>query len=196
MKRPTRRGLATLVLVGALPILTACGGSPDGTDRPYDPSDGVSTSVGAIAARNLLLVGSAAGQPALVSGVLLNDSAAVITVSLSTGETPAVAVDVPAGGSVLLGASTSDPATTAAGTPGSAVVQFASLAQPAGAVAPLRLSTAGGGTTTVQVPVLPATLEYATLTPSPGAAPAVTPTPAVTPEATETTPATPTPPAS
>ena len=188
MKRPNRRGLATLAMAGALPVLAGCGASPVGTGTPDNLSDGVSASVGAIQARNLLLVGSAAGQPALVSGVLLNDTGAAITVSLSTGEAQAVSVDVPAGSSVLLGASTSDPAATpVVGVASNAVVQFESLAQPAGALAPLRLSTPGGGTTTVQVPVLPATLQYATITPNPGAAPtpAVTegPTPVPTPSA-------------
>ena len=179
MKRPTRRGLPTLALAAALPILAGCGPSNVGTSTPYDPSDGVSTSVGAILARNLVLVGSVAGQPGLVSGVLLNESAAAITVSLASGQAQAVSVDVPAGGSVLLGASPSDPAATpVAGAAINAVVQFDALAKPAGAVVPLSLSTPGGGTTTVQVPVLPATFEYAGITPAPTLTPTPTPTPA------------------
>ena len=174
MRRPTRRVLATLATAGFLPVLAGCGGSPVGTTTPYNPSDGVSASVGAVSAHNLLVVGSAVGQPGLVSGVLLNDSAAAITVSLASGQSPAVSVDVPAGGSVLLGAPSSAPALApVAGRPGAAVVQFPSLPQPAGTVLPLRLSTPGGGMTTVQVPVLAAKFEYASITPNP--APSSTP---------------------
>ena len=170
MRRPTRRGLATLATAGFLPVLASCSGAPVGTMTPYNPSDGVSASVGAISARNLLVVGSAVGQPGLVSGVLLNDSAAAITVSLASGQSPAVSVDVPAGGSVLLGAAPSEPVSTPVlGVATATVVQFDALTRPAGAVLPLSLSTAGGGTTTVQVPVLPATLEYASITPAPPA---------------------------
>ena len=167
MKRLPRRALAALVPLAVAGALTSCSGPPAGTDAPYDPSDGVSASVGEIAARNLLMVGSDVGAPGLVSGVLLNTSDAAITVSLSSGEVPAVTVQVPAQGSVLLGAPTGDPAASSPGTGASAVVQFDALPQPAGAVLPLNLSTPGGGTTTVQVPVLPATREYANITPAP-----------------------------
>ena len=167
MKRPTRSGLAVLVPLTVAGALVACSGPPVGTDAPYDPSDGVSASVGEISARNLLLVGSDVGAPGLVSGVLLNAGDAAITVSLSSGEAPAVTVQVPAQGSVLLGAATGEPAASTPGTAASAVVQFDALPRPAGAVLPLNLSTPGGGTTTVQVPVLPATREYASITPAP-----------------------------
>ena len=167
MKRPTRSGLAALVPLAVAGALAACSGPPVGTDAPYDPSDGVSASVGEISARNLLVVGSDAGAPGLVSGVLLNASDAVITVSLSSGAAAAVTVQVPAQGSVLLGAATGEPGASPPGATTGAVVQFDALPQPAGAVLPLNLSTPGGGTTTVQVPVLPATREYASITPTP-----------------------------
>lgn len=180
--RPARR-LAALALAGVLPVLTACGTSPVGTTKQYDPSDGVSASVGSIQARNLLVVGSAANQPGVLSGVLLNSGGTAVTVSLAAGAAGSgqpVTVEVPAGGSVLMGAATAQPsATPGPGTPGAAVVQFASLPVPAGAVVPLSLSSKEGGTTTVTVPVLPATLEYATITPTPGTSvsPVESPTP-------------------
>lgn len=162
MKRHTR-ALTTLVMAGGLLALTGCGPSPAGTTTPYDPSDGVSASVGSIQARNLLIVGSDADQPGVVSGVLINDAQTPVTVNIATSDAAQVPVDVPAGGSVLLG---SQSATAGSGEATTAVVQFASLSQPAGAVVPLSLSTTAGGTTTVQVPVLPPTLEYASITPT------------------------------
>ncbi len=171
MSRPARRTLAVLGLA-ALPVLTGCGLSPTGTNQPYDPSDGVSASVGSVQVRNLLVVGSQADQPGVVSGVLLNDGAQAVTVQVSSGSTAPVAVQVPAGGSVQLGA----PGATAASSvaPQVAVVQLPTLGQPAGAVVALNLSSTSGGTTTVNVPVVAAALEYASITPS--AAP--TPVPA------------------
>ena len=165
MLRPTRSSLVALIL--ALPALVGCGLSPVGTTIPYDPSDGVSASVGQVQVRNLLIVGSTADQPGVASGVLLNDGAEPVTVTLSTATSPPVPVYVPAGGSVQLGVA-GPAATPAPGTAGTAVVQFAALGQPAGAVVPVTLSSPSGGTTTVQVPVLAATLEYATITPTAG----------------------------
>ncbi len=167
MLRPTRAGLAALAL--AAPALAGCSFASAQTSRPYDPSDGVSASVGSVQVRNLLIVGSTAQAPGVVSGVLLNEGAQPVTLTLAAGTGAPVPVDLPAGTSVQLGVAT----TTApvAGTPGAAVVQFAALGQPAGAVVPVTLSSAAGGTTTVQVPILAATLEYATITPAPVPAP-------------------------
>ena len=188
MLRPTRLPAALMLAAAALVgLLAGCGLSPIQTTIAYDPSDGVSASVGEVQVRNLLVVGSTADAPGIVSGVLLNSGTAAVTVTLASGTSTPVPVAVPAGGSVQLGATGADPtATTAPGTPGSAVVQLSAVGAPAGAVIAVTLTSAGGGTTTVQVPVVPPTNEYASLTPpaappSEGPAPvAPTVTPAVT----------------
>lgn len=163
MLRPTTRaGVAALVLV--VPALAGCGPAPVGTSAEYAPSDGISASVGPVQVRNLLIVGSDAGQPAVVSGVLLNAGADPARVTLATdGAGRPEEVVVPGQGSVQLGAL--GPGENPAGAPRRAVVQFSSLAKPAGAMAAVTVST-GGEATTVQVPILAAVGEYATITPT------------------------------
>lgn len=164
MKRPTR---ARLVLAVAAPLLAGCGLSPAGTTVPYDPSDGVSASLGSVQVRNLLVVGSDAEQPGVVSGVLLNSSTEPVTVTFATEGGEPIPVEVPGDGSVQLGATAGDP-TSSPGTKAAsaAVVQFASMPKPAGAVVPITMSSPDGGTTVIQTPVLAATLEYASITPT------------------------------
>ena len=195
MLRPTRRRPAALMLAAAalVGMLAGCGLSPIQTTIAYDPSDGVSARVGDVQVRNLLVVGTTADAPGIISGVLLNGGTAAVTVTLASGTSAPVPVDVPAGGSVQLGATGADPAaTTAPGTPGRAVARLSAVGAPAGAVIAVTLTSAGGGTTTVQVPVVPPTNQYASLTPS-AAAPSAGPAP-VTPSVTQgPAPVTPTP---
>ena len=201
MLRPTRRRPAALMLAAAalVGVLAGCGLSPIQTTIAYDPSDGVSASVGDVQVRNLLVVGSSADAPGIVSGVLLNGGTAAVTVTLASGTSAPVPVDVPAGGSVQLGATGADPAaTTAPGTPGRAIARLSAVGAPAGAVIAVTLTSAGGGTTTVQVPVVPPTNQYASLTPSaapPSEGPTVqqSPTPSESPTVTPPSPVTPTP---
>lgn len=184
MKRPTRIGLAALSV--SVPLLGGCGLSPMTTLIPYQPANGINTSVGQVQARDLLIVGSSAGKPGVVSGVLFNDQGPAVTVELSlAGGGAPVSVDIPAGDSVRLGPAGGGPAgggpagaTSTPGTQVSAVAQFPSLPQPAGAVVVLQLRTSSGAHTNVQVPVLPPTFEYSTITPS--AEPSMTPYPAAT----------------
>ena len=186
MKRPTGIGLAALA--ASVPLLGGCGLSPMTTLVPYQPANGINTSVGQLQARDLLIVGSSVGKPGVVSGVLFNSQGPAVTVELSlAGGGAPVSVSVPAGDSVRLGAAGGSAAGGGAAgggatsTPGaqvSAVAQFPSLPQPAGAVVVLQLRTSSGARTSVQVPVLPPTFEYSTITPS--AEPSMTPYPAAT----------------
>lgn len=216
MKRPTRRGLTRLALVVAAPVLAGCGMSSSGTARPYDPSDGVSSRVGTVDVRNLLVVSSATGAPGVVSGALLNEATDAVTVTVGLQGQTGTSVEVPAQGSVLLGSQTGEPSAS----PGlresdAAVIQLASMPEPPGATVTMTLSTPDGGAVTVLVPVLANTLEYASITPTGGSvetsttsptsepttessdepSPAVTGTPGETtepPTSTTTRPATPT----
>ena len=207
MLRPTRRPAASVLAAPALGLLVGalagCGLSPAQTTIAYDPSDGVSASVGDVQVRNLLVVGSTAEAPGIVSGVLLNSGTDAVTVTVASGTSAPVPVDIPASSSVRLGVAGTDPAATPApGTPGRAVVQLSSVGEPAGAVIPVTLTSAGGGTTTVQVPVVPPTNEYASITPSappPSDSPTAAQSPAPSASATATeppAPVTPTPTAS
>ncbi len=176
MKRPTRRVLTRLALVVAVPVLAGCGLSPSGTAQPYDPSDGISSRVGTVDVRNLLVVGSAADAPGVVSGALLNEATEPVTVTVGLEGAAGTQVEVPAQGSVLLGSQTGEPSAS----PGlreavAAIVQIESLPQPPGASVTVTLSTPDGGSTNVLVPVLAATLEYASITPT-GGSPTTTPT--------------------
>ncbi|MEO7745441.1 MAG: hypothetical protein ABIV05_04365, partial [Actinomycetota bacterium] len=180
-------------------LLTGCGLSPAQTTIAYDPADGVSARVGDVQVRNLLVVGTTAEAPGVVSGVLLNGGTDAVTVTVASGASAPVPVDIPGSSSVQLGVAGTDPTSTPVpGTQGNAVVQLSAVGEPAGAVVPVTLTSAGGGTTTVQVPVVPATNEYATITPTavpPSEGPTEASTPAESPSA-PTAPVTPTPTAS
>lgn len=166
--RPAALALAAPVLVtGLAGLLTGCGLSPAQTTIAYDPADGVSARVGDVQVRNLLVVGTTAEAPGVVSGVLLNGGADAVTVTVASGASAPVPVDIPGSSSVQLGVAGTDPTSTPVpGTQGSAFVQLSAVGEPAGAVVAVTLTSAGGGTTTVQVPVVLATNEYATITPS------------------------------
>jgi hypothetical protein len=186
VRRPAPgRRLAGLVLAGSLPLLAGCGTSPSGTSTPYDPSDGVSAAIGTVEVRNLLVVGTAANAPGVVSAALLNEAAEPVTVTVGTPEGASSEVEVPAQGSVLLGSQTGEPsASPGVGVARNAVVQFASLPKPPGATMQVTLSSPQGGTTTVTVPIMATQLEYATITPT--SAPTDAPTDASTPANTPT----------
>ncbi len=61
MKR-LNRALAVVSVAATTAALSACSYlSPQTTEMPYDPADGVSTKVGEVAAHNLAIVASAKG---------------------------------------------------------------------------------------------------------------------------------------
>ncbi len=94
MMRLRRQGARALALAAAVSALSACGYfSQTTTELDYNPSDGVSASVGAVGARNLLVVGDK-GSEGLVSGALVNTGTSDATVTITTPELPAAGADL------------------------------------------------------------------------------------------------------
>ncbi len=159
-----------------LPILGACSAMSDTTsavDGSY--AAGVSADLGSLTARGLVIVGEK-GEPGVLSGALINDSSAPIKAIIQTpGQTKPTEFEVPANSILSLGAE-SNP-----------VVLTGALAEQPGGLAPVGIGTGPAGVVTVQVPVLPPTGEYATVTPSipPTNTPSLTqPSPSKTPSLT------------
>lgn len=194
MNRPaprpsTLRPLASLrqrrsgaLLTGALALLVVAGcstQSPLQTQVPYQPADGVAASSGVIQARDLLLVAAAKGDPAYLSGSLINTSTDSVTVSFASQE---AAASSESAGSVELKPREQLRIET---------ITIPKVAAPPGALTNIVMTTPAGDVM-VTVPVLPPTAgsPYATLTPT--STPTDTPSspsalPVVTPSTTSTT---------
>jgi len=148
---------AAPVVAVALVALAGCSATNEiTTDRPYNPSDGVRTDIGDVRAENLFLLTAAKGDPGALQGALSNGGDESVQVKIGgEQDSDPTEVRVPAHDTVLLGADGED-------------VQLASAPAEPGATTPLTLTTAAGGSVTIQVPVLDGTLpEYATLVPTP-----------------------------
>ena len=159
--RSPRRTFAVAVLAVALPFVGGIAGcsatNPIQTERPYSPSDGVRASLGPLQTTNLLVVGTAKGSAAAVSGGLVNTGADPLTVSVSvSGES--TTFTVPGNGSVLIG--------TGSGT--GRTMAISSLDVDPGSLTTVTLKVPSAGSSTVQVPVVDGSLpQYtAVLTPS------------------------------
>lgn len=172
MKRPTRRLTAsTAALTAALGslVLSGCAlRSPVQSIKPYQPSDGVVANLDTLAVRNLLVVSEGNGKPGVLSGALVNNGTTEVDVTFTPANatTPSEPVPVPPGQLVKLG-----------NDAGAVHVQISAVAAAAGANLLMSVTTPQTGPSTLNVPVLSPTLEYATITPS------ATPSEPATPEA-------------
>jgi hypothetical protein len=178
--RQTRRRLAAVAAVAAVPLLSACATfSPATTAVPYNASDGASVQLGQLEAANLLVVGSEKGGQGVLSGALINKGADDLTVALSTQGAPTpVTITVPGQRMVSLTAGNGGPlAGGAANNEGSATVLVPSLPVAPGANLTVQLATRSGGQTQVMVPVLPPLNEYSTITAPPTATATATQSP-------------------
>ena len=142
---------ARLVSVAAIAVVAAgCSAiNPIITQEEYDASDGVSVEIGDVRGLNLLVITEAEGAPASLIGAFTNpgDEAVEVAVSLD-GETIAM-VEVPARGTVRLGAE------------GDTQVTGTSTAAP-GRSHEITLQTDAAGQIVEEVPVFDGTLpEYA-----------------------------------
>ncbi len=140
--RPRRRpvGVAAVGLVAALGLSGCQYTSVIQTDRPYEPADGVSTQVGDLQVRNLLVVAGAKDGPGNIVGMTANptDQPQQISFALEGGR--AIQLTVPPQGSVQL--STPDklvPAGNVSGIPGDLTA--------------VQISSPAGGTRTLNVPI-------------------------------------------
>ena len=179
--------LATTVLAGCQFI------TPQDTSLPYNPADGVNSSVGNVAIRNMFLVDGPDDTASLI-GVLANSKGTATTVTLQwTGAQGAETktLQVPASGILSL---STDPSTPAASVPGAAgTVILEDVQATAGGLFPITFSESAKDTD-VRVPVLTGSFsQYATLVPTPTPTPTETPSPDATDSLAPTDGATPTP---
>jgi hypothetical protein len=162
VKRPTRRHtIAATVLALAITssALAGCSErSPVQSTVPYQPSDGVDVNLHTLDLRDLLLVSEGAGKPGVMVGALVNTGPVQVDVSFApVGATAASSpVTVAPGQLVQLG-----------NGDGQTQVQFATVTAPPGGIQRVQVSTPATGPALVDVPVLPPTLEYSTITPTP-----------------------------
>lgn len=156
MMRLRRKGVRALALAAAVSALSSCAYfSQTTTELNYNPSDGVSASVGDVGARNLLVVGDK-GSEGLVSGALVNTGSSDVTVTITAAGSPQpVQIPVSPGQAVLLGSGADQRS-----------VVVGNLKQPAGALMKITLSSPQGGETSVNVPVVAPQGEYSTVTPT------------------------------
>jgi hypothetical protein len=162
----TLRVRPTLAAAGVLSVglLGACSSlSSTQTSVPYQPADGVAATIGAVQARNLLVVAAQKDAPGVVSGSVVNTGTEAVTLNVMTreeaeaGTSKGIPVQLKAGEQKRLES-----------------VQLAKVPEPPGDLTFLVLETAAGQTL-VNVPVLPPILYYSTLTPTPGAGLATSP---------------------
>lgn len=98
-------------------VLAGCSvASPMTALSPYEASDGLHVSVGDVDALNLLLVTEAMGEPALLTGSIVNsgDAEAIVGIVGSDGST--IELTVAAGAAVRLGIGEGDTTLVIAGT--------------------------------------------------------------------------------
>ena len=170
--------LARLAAIAALAtVLTACSAiNPITTDVHYAPSDGVQVAIGDDAkALNLLVVTTAKGAPAVLTGSIHNGGEEDLPVTLSIDGTIAANVTVAPGATVQLGTAE-----------GQTLVQGTSPSAPGG-VAPVWIGTTATGALQSDVPVVDGTFEqYQSVVDSIPPLPVVTPTPTPSPSASPT----------
>lgn len=187
MKLRLRPAAAVALSVVSLSGLTGCAVfSPPTVLRPYNPSDGLSSTVGDVAIRNALIASTAPDQPGVVSAVLVNSGteAAQVTVTVDTGSSPTSgSFTVQPGTSFSIG-SGSGPANLTGGDVESDTtgwLQVPVVTQVPGALVPVSFES-GGRTASLNAPVVRPCFAYENLLPTPGASssPAAASTPSPT----------------
>lgn len=152
--RRTRLVLTAASVVAGSTLLAGCQIiSPRQTEQMYDAGDGVSTNVGQIEVRNLLVVSEREGGPGVVSGAIGNPTAQATEVTIAgTDGGTGTAVSIPAYSTVNL-------------STGGSKVTIASVPDRPGAMTSLTVSSAAAGTSPVSVPVLEPVGYYADFKP-------------------------------
>lgn len=142
-------------IVAALALSGCQWTSPITTAKQYDPSDGVSGTIGDVRLDNVLVISDAKGAPGNVVGLVNNGTAEPAQVSVSTldagqqGGAPSAPIAVPAGAAAQL---TPPPGQGKALT-------LAAVPAPPGASMQLLVRTQAGQTV-LDVPILPAQGPY------------------------------------
>ena len=159
-RRPWSRTRTTVVTSGlAVLALSGCSATnPITTAEAYNVVDGVQVDLGGdVGIRNLLVLSSGEGEPGVMTGALANQSREDVEVELATEGGDQVTVDVPAGGTVLLGGEDGEE------------IEIDSVEVMPGALLTVTASTPQGGSHEIRVPVFDGTLpEYAEYVPTEG----------------------------
>jgi hypothetical protein len=180
------RAAASVLLAASLAVgLSGCNFfSPQATLNKYDPSDGVSASLGDLDVRNTVLITTDGARATLVMSVAnLADAEQTLEIEYQSTSPEAVSgrvsfdLDVPA--QSILTTSHS----TGAATGGEQQLVLEDIVAPAGSLFTVFLQTGTEEGVELRVPVLDASFsEYTTLAPSPSPTPTPTPTPTLAPE--------------
>lgn len=172
LRLPVRAAVVAAGLATSLVVAGCSATNPIQTEDQYDPSDGVSITLGDVRALNLLVVTAGEGEPGVLHGALTNqgDDDASVTVTFQTSGDDATAtptadpttVAVPAGATVLL--SGADGAQDGDRT---VAVDITSTPAAPGDVTTIGLTSDLAGSEQLQVPVLDGTLpQYEALLPA------------------------------
>ncbi|WP_298461773.1 hypothetical protein [uncultured Cellulomonas sp.] len=157
--RPSRRTrpwtASTVVAVAALALTGCSATNPITTAESYNVVDGVQEELGSdVAARSLLVLTAEEGAPGTLLGALANRSREAVEVTLEPDGGDAVTIDVPAGGTVLLGGENGEE------------VELDRVGVAPGGLLDVTATTPDGGATRIRVPVFDGTLpEYADAVP-------------------------------
>lgn len=191
MKHRLRSAAAVAISVVSLSGVAGCAVfSPPTVLRPYQPSDGLSTTVGDVSVRNALVVSGSAGQPGVVSAALVNsgEQAAQVTVTVDTGSTPTSSTFTVAPGTSFTIGSGGGAANLTGGDVESDTtgwMQVPTVTEVPGALVPMTFAT-GGATASLDAPIVRPCFAYANLTPTPSAGGSATPSASPTPSPSDT----------
>jgi hypothetical protein len=105
------------------------------TDRPYAPGEGVRVALGDVRAENLLVVGTAQGEPGALSGALANGGREDVDVTVSVGGDD-TRLTVPARGAVLIGTGSSTGESVQVGAVDAAPGSFTAVSLTIGGASP------------------------------------------------------------
>ncbi|MBC7291329.1 MAG: hypothetical protein H5T83_08350 [Actinotalea sp.] len=150
-----RRAASVAAALAASALLAGCSATnPITTLLDYDPSDGVSQVVGDLRAGNLIVLTAEEGGPGTIVGFVTNRGSQDASVVLEVAGEQGDAIEVPAGGTVLLGPQ------------GDETLDVGAVPAPPGSKIEVTLRSDVAGSATVEIPVMDGTLEeYADLVP-------------------------------
>ncbi len=115
------------------------------TDKPYAASDGIGGNVDGVVVQNFLLITSAVGEDAALTGSLYNDTDAPVTVEVSV-EDGTASFTIPANSTVNLGLADGD----------EELITTTTIAP--GFTSQVKITVGKGGSSTKPLPVLDGTL--------------------------------------
>ena len=176
MKLRLRPAAAVAISVVSLSGLTGCAVfSPPTVLKVYNPSDGLSATVGDVGVRNALIVSPAEGEPGVVSAVLVNSGTetAQVTVAVDTGSSPTTAdFTVLPGTSFTIGSGSGAANLTGGDVESDTTgwLQVPEVTEVPGALVPMTFS-AGGAEASVDAPIVRPCFAYENLVPTPAATP-------------------------